>query len=392
MIHGPRATGKTTTAEQVAAEVVRLDQPAQAAAFRADPDAALRLFAEPLLLDEWQEVPEVLGAVKRAVDKDSRPGRFLLTGSVRAELENQMWPATGRAIRVQMYGVTQREIVCRLDPAQPSFFDRLATADLGSFSLPVEVPDLPRYLEIALRSAFPEVVFSGRDEPNRRIWLDSYLEQLLTRDAERLADRRDPAKLRRYFEALALNTAGLAKDKTIYEAAGVNAKTAAAYDQLLTNLFVLDLVPAWSSNRLQRLVKNAKRYVVDAGLVGSSAGLTPRTVLAEGELFGRIIDTFGVSQLRPEAALSIERSRLYHLRVEGGRREIDLVVERDAGRVLGIEFKAGAVVGNDDAKHLHWLRDELGDRFLAGAVLHTGPAMYPIGDRVFAIPLCAIWG
>jgi len=354
--------------------------------------AALRLFAEPLLLDEWQEVPEVLGAVKRAVDKDSRPGRFLLTGSVRAELENQMWPATGRAIRVQMYGVTQREIVRRLDPNQPSFFDRLATADLGSFSLPVEVPDLPGYLELALRSAFPEIVFSGRDELNRRIWLDSYLEQLLTRDAERLAERRDPAKLRRYFEALALNTAGLAKDKTIYEAAGVNAKTAAAYDQLLTNLFVLDFVPAWSSNRLQRLVKNAKRYVVDAGLVGSSAGLTPRTVLAEGELFGRIIDTFGVSQLRPEAALSIERSRLYHLRVEDGRREIDLVVERDAGRVLGIEFKAGAVVGKDDAKHLRWLRDELGDRFLAGAVLHTGPAMYPIGDRVFAIPLCAIWG
>ena len=135
-----------------------------------------------------------------------------------------------------------------------------------------------------------------------------------------------------------------------------------------------------------------KRYVVDAGLVGSSAGLTPRTVLAEGDLFGRIIDTFGLSQLRPEALLSIERSRMYHLRVEDGRREIDLVVERDAGRVLGIEFKAGAVVGNDDAKHLHWLRDELGDRFLAGAVLHTGPAMYPIGDRVFAIPLCAIWG
>jgi hypothetical protein len=106
MINGPRAAGKTTTAEHLAADVVRLDQPAQAAAFRADPDAALRSFGQPLLLDEWQEVPEVLGAVKRAVDKESRPGRYLLTGSVRADLESQTpvgsWGSSSRLALLRM--------------------------------------------------------------------------------------------------------------------------------------------------------------------------------------------------------------------------------------------------------------------------------------------------
>ena len=100
LIVGPRASGKTTTAARYAKTVIRLDRPAEAVAFRADPDAALRGLAEPILLDEWQEVPELLGAVKRAVDAEARPGRFLLTGSVRAELENQTWPGTGRLVRL----------------------------------------------------------------------------------------------------------------------------------------------------------------------------------------------------------------------------------------------------------------------------------------------------
>src|SRR5579862_9577768 len=110
LINGPRAVWKTTTAREHVVDIVKLDAPNQAAAFRADPDAALRLHKEPLLLDEWQAVPDVLGAVRRAVDDDPRPGRFILTGSVRSELENAVWPGTGRLIRMRMYGMTQLEL------------------------------------------------------------------------------------------------------------------------------------------------------------------------------------------------------------------------------------------------------------------------------------------
>src|SRR5215207_5211725 len=249
LVNGPRAAGKTTTAARLAAEVVRLDQPARAAAFRADPDAALRTLPEPVLLDEWQEVPEVLGAVKRAVDDDPRPGRFLLTGSVRAELEQTVWPGTGRLVSVAMYGLSESEIEGRsLDRA--GFVDRLATADPAAFDLPSEPVVLTDYAQRALRGGFPEVAARDRSDSSRLTWIDSYLEQLLTRDAHSIDHGRDPQKLRRYFEALALNTAGAPTEKTLYDASGLNARTAAAYDRLVANLFVAESVPAWSTNRL----------------------------------------------------------------------------------------------------------------------------------------------
>ncbi|HET9732305.1 MAG TPA: AAA family ATPase, partial [Acidimicrobiales bacterium] len=138
MVTGPRATGKTTTAERLSRSVVRLDRPAEAAAFEADPDAALAATEEPILLDEWQEVPGVLGAVKRAVDRDSRPGRFILTGSVRADLEEATWPGTGRVVRIPMYGMTVGELEGRLSVA--CFLDRFAAGE--AMPLPQRRPDL----------------------------------------------------------------------------------------------------------------------------------------------------------------------------------------------------------------------------------------------------------
>lgn len=389
LIVGPRATGKTTTARRLAASVVRLDRPIEAAAFRADPDAALRTHPEPVLLDEWQVVPEVLGAVKRAVDDDSRPGRFVLTGSVRADLNAPTWPGTGRVLRVSLWGLSERELAGRV--SERGFLDRLAEGDPGAFSLPAEVPDLVGYLELALRGGYPEAVLRLAGE-DRRAWLESYLDQLLTRDAVPTASRRDPARLRRYFHALALSAAGQATETTLYTAAGIDKKTAVGYEQLLENLFVLERVPAWTTNRLSRLVLSAKRYLVDPSLMAAALSLDISAVLRDGDLLGRLIDTFVVAQLRPEAALSALRPRLHHLRQRDGRHEVDLVVELAADRVLGIEVKAGGAPDRQDARHLLWLRDQLGERFVAGAVLHTGPASYRLDERVLAIPICALWG
>jgi hypothetical protein len=195
LITGPRATGKTTTARrQHVTTVVRLDRPAEAAAFRADPDVALRAQPEPVLLDEWQAVPEVLGAVKWAVDDDPRPRRFLLTGSVRADLDQEMWPGTGRLVRLRMHGITPRELTEQ--PTGPLFLDRLATADIREFHVPPVVPDLRDYIDYALRSGFPEPLLRLSGAAHQA-WLDGYLDQLLTRDAQDLLPIRDPARCRR---------------------------------------------------------------------------------------------------------------------------------------------------------------------------------------------------
>jgi uncharacterized protein len=385
LIVGPRATGKTTTASRHAATMVRLDRPAEAAAFRADPDAALRGLDEPVLLDEWQAAPEVLGAVKRAVDTDPRPGRYLLTGSVRADLEAETWPGTGRIVRVALYGMTVAE---QLGRRTTPFLDRLASRD--ELLLPPDPPDLRGYIELALRSGFPEATLSLSASARRR-WIESYIEQLLTRDAQLVRGARDPSRLSRFFEAYALNSAGIVEDKTLYDAAGINRKTALAYEQLLLNLMVVEKVPAWTSNRLKRLVLSPKRFLVDPALLSGALRVDADAVLRDGNLLGRLLDTFVAAQLRPELATSESRARLYHVRQERGRHEIDLLGEIAGQRVVGIEVKAAAAPNRDDARHLVWLRDKLGDRFIAGVLMHTGPRVHTIEERIVAAPICTIW-
>ena len=161
---------------------------------------------------------------------------------------------------------------------------------------------------------------------------------------------------------------------------------------MLTNLLVVDNCPAWATNRLSRLVKRAKRYVVDPSLIGSALRLDLPAVLRDGNLLGRLIDTFVVAQIRPELAVDRRQPRLYHLRDAAGRHEIDLLAELSAEQVVAIEVKAAAAPSTTDTRHLAWLRDELGDRFLAGALLHTGPRPYVVDDRIFALPICVLWG
>jgi len=387
MVTGPRAAGKTTTAARHAASVVRLDRPREAAAFQADPDVALGGYEEPLLLDEWQEVPSVLGAVKRAVDRDPRAGRFILTGSVRADLEATTWPGTGRVVRVSMFGLTARELVG--DVAGPSPFDRLASG--GSLALPDDPPDLRGYVELALRSGFPDPALS-LDADARRRWLDGYIDQLLTRDALDVEPRRDPARLRRYFEAYALNTAGIVSDATLLRAAGINRRTAMAYEHLLANLFVVEAMPAWATNRLRRLSLGPKRYFVDPAIPAAALQLDAGAVLRDGDLLGRLLDTFVAAQLRAECAGSRVRPRLYHLREEHGRHEVDVLAEVGGRDIVAFEVKADAAPGRDSSGHLAWLRDRLGDRFLAGVVFHTGPRIFKLDERIVAAPIAALWG
>lgn len=386
MLTGPRATGKTTTAARHVKSAVSLARPAEASAFATDPDAVLAGYEEPILLDEWQEVPSVLGAVKRAVDEAPRPGRFLLTGSVRADLDAAVWPGTGRVVRVPMYGMAVREL--RGTVEEPSLLDRLAGGGLPA--PPVDPPDVRGYVELALKSGFPDPAVRMTPRGRTR-WLEGYVEQLLTRDATDLEPRRDPARLRRYFEAYALNSAGTVSDAALLRSAGVDGRTAVAYERLLGNLFAIERVPAWTSNRLRRLSRGAKRYLVDPALLAAALGLDAGAIFRDGDLLGRLLDTFVAAQLRAERATSKSRPRLYHLREEHGRHEIDLVAELGGQDLLAFEVKADAAPTRRDGRHLAWLRDRLGERFLHGVVFHTGARPFGLSDRITALPICSLW-
>jgi predicted AAA+ superfamily ATPase len=388
MLVGPRASGKTTTAVRLARSVFRLDRAADAAAIAADPDVVLADLERPTLIDEWQLVPAVLAAVKRAVDDDDAPGRFLLTGSVRADSTTSSWPATGRLVRVTQWGLSQRELKGKAGAR--SFFDLAFAGGLAKLSTSATAYNLRDYVELALVGGFPEAALHD-SERRRSIWLKSYVEQLLTHDAPLLAEHRDPQLLRRYLRALAANTAGIVEHKTLYDAAGVTRLTATRYDSLLELLMLTEQVAPWSSNRLSRLNRASKRYLVDPSLLGPLLGIDSRAVLRNADLLGRLIDSFVLAQLRPEREASTVSPMLYHLRQEHGRREVDLLAEAPDGRVLGIEIKASSAPDGKAAEHLCWLRDQLGDDFVGGIVFHTGPRPFQLDERVHALPISVLW-
>ncbi|MCH7231876.1 DUF4143 domain-containing protein [Glycomyces sp. L485] len=387
LVVGPRACGKTTTARRFAKSVIQLDHEPEGDVVRADPDGALNE-PRPVLLDEWQAVPQIFGAIKRSVDRRPGPGAYLITGSVRSDLEAIGWPLTGRAIRIEMYGLIQREIEGATD-LEP-LFDRLRTEPMRSLHRTSTDLVLNDYLDLALRGGFPDAVLAS-SETSRRRWLRAYVDQVATRDADLIDGAHDPLKLRRYLEVLCLSTAGVPTAKSLYDAADVNSRTAQAYDRLLGNLLLVDSVPAWWTNRLKRLAKAPKRYIIDPGVAGAILGVDRAGLRRDGDLLGRMLDTFVASQLRAEARLSESEPTLYHLRTNDQSREVDLLAEYRDGSVYGFEIKSAGGVSAKDARHLAWLRDELGGKFLGGAVLHTGPRSYRLGDRLVAAPIAALW-
>jgi predicted AAA+ superfamily ATPase len=310
----------------------------------------------------------------------------VLTGSVNAELDGATWPGTGRLVRLEMSGLTVRERV-RAVEHRPSLMDILR----GDIVLPDARPDLGGYVDHALVGGFPDLVRLDT-AADRRVWLDSYVDQLVTRDIARIGSGRDPERLRRYLQAWALNSAGIADDQTIYQPVGLDRRTHIAYEQLLLNTYTVSVVPAWTSNRLKRLAVSPKRYVNDSALMAAAARIGRSDVLDDAGLLGRLIDTFVFCEVKAHAAVEPTRPTIAHLRTGGGRNEIDLLLEFDGGAVYAVEIKATSTPRPGDARHLMWLADQLGDRFIGGTVLHTGPDTIHFADNLHAVPICALWG
>lgn len=390
LVSGPRACGKTTTALAMAAQAVRLDTTAGRTLFQIDPDAALaRASGHPLLIDEWQEVPAVMGAIKRAADGGAPPGRFLLTGSVRGDTSDATWPGTGRLIEVRMGALAVREQLGHV--GAPGLVARLTMGAGVDDARPVDdPPDIAGYLDLAVAGGFPEPALR-LDDAARGRWYDSYVQHVVKRDVLALLRRADPARVRRYLEAYALNSAGVVDDATLVRAAGINRRTATGYEAALSRLFVIDALPAWTSNRLTRMVRMPKRVVADTGLLLAAARLRRVDVTADPMLLGRVIETLVINQVQHELRALGMHDALFHLRDTNGRREVDLIIDLGAGRVVGIEVKSTVAPGPADARHLAWLRDSIGPAFVGGIVLHTGPYSTTLGDRLVALPIAALW-
>ena len=385
---GPRGAGKTTSAERVAASVTHIDQPGEAAAFRVDPDAALARLDKPALIDEWHKIPEILGAVKRLVDKNPANGQFLLTGSVRIGLEHT-WPATGRIVRQKVFGLAQREI---LGAPGPLFVETLLDNPMALAESPDSTWTIFDYVDAAAGGGFPDLVLRRQDTDTRSRWLESYLQELLTNDVKLAGADPDPYKFASFVEAVALNSSHIVDQATLRDAAGVAKNTAASYEDLLESVFFCERVPAWRSDRLDRLAALPKRYMLDTALFLHVLGATPKEATQDPHILGALLDTFVAAQVRPELSLLARPVKMLHMRDKDGRHEVDIVLELPGHRIIGIEIKATSAPNWDDARHLSWLSGKLGDRFVAGIVFHAGPKSFALAENIVATPISSLWG
>lgn len=394
-IEGPKAVGKTETARQRARTVRQLDDPAQASLVRADPARAVA-GAPPVLVDEWQRVPEVWDAVRRAVDRDPEPGRFILTGSAAPDA-----PAThtgaGRIVRLRLRPMSLAER--GLCAPTVSLRELLAGGRPG---LEGESPvGLEHYAEEIVASGFPAIrPLTGRA---RRAQLDGYLARVVDRDFEEVGHSlRRPDALRRWMAAYAAASSTTATLEAIRDAATPGEadkparSTVLQYREALERLWLLDPVPAWipSRNTFSRIAAPEKHQLADAALAArllgvdvaglvegaSGAAVVPR----DGTLLGHLFESLVTLSVKVYAQAA--EAEVRHLRTKGGRHEVDLVVVRPDGRVLALEVKLAAAVRDDDVKHLRWLRERLGSDLVDAAVVTTGPAAYRRSDEIGVIP------
>lgn len=385
LVVGARGVGKTSMLTPLAASAFDLTVPQVGAAVQADPDAFLEGLEEPVLIDEWQAVPEVLGAIKRQVDRHPDPGRYLISGSVRAHLMAPTWPLTGRAIRVAVHPFSQGE----MDGTPDAFVDVLLEAPRSLLSGGYPSLDRNDYLERAVRGGFPLSVLSA-DSTARARWLDAYVEDVVTRDAVTVGGVRTPRKLQDVLRLLAGRTAQLLNLSTVADQAAVARDTAAAHLDLLMALFLVHRLEPWAATTVPRLTRTPKIHVADSGLACRLAGADLGSLRRDATAAGHILESFAVMEIVRQLEWADTKVRASHYR-DRDQREIDLVLEGSDNTFVAIEVKAGARVDARDLTALRHLRERLGSAFHAGVVLHTGTQAYPLDDHLVAAPLSALW-
>lgn len=333
-----------------------------------------------MLIDEVQRVPELWLAIKHTVDRDPLPGRFLLTGSARLlGLRSLPDALPGRSETIQLWPLSQGEISGGPD----RFVD---VAFRHGADMPVRHSRLRRndYLDRVVRGGFPEAIH--RDTPRRRRrFFESYLADLLSRDVKQVADIRRADVMQRLLHLLAAQVGGLLNVNRLANDLQLPAPTTRTYIDILETIYLVHLVPAWSSGATTRAVGRRKIILVDSGVAHH---LTEDA--AAGTPVGGLVESFVLSELARQLSWSDTRARLYHYRDRDGY-EVDAVLEDKAGQVIGIEVKAAESVRAADFRGLRALQRRLGDRFRAGFVLYCGPEALGFGDRLACLPIAALW-
>lgn len=390
---GPRTVGKSTLLRRLAdradRDIIDLDDPTTRQVV-ADDLAFHTSAPSPVFVDEFQHVPELLDSIKAELNRDTRPGRFVLTGSTRySTLPRTAQSLTGRVHVVTVWPLSQGEIT----GVRETFVEQLLT---DPESLVAAVPSRTSradYAERVLAGGMPAALQRSSGAARSR-WFDDYVDLVVERDVLDLRKIRQRAVLPAFLRRLAAQTGQVLNITHASTEVGLNSSVGEDYVRLLEAVFLIHRLPAWGTTLTARVNRLPKIYLVDTGLGGRLLGITTRgvarrvpAVLSE---FGHLVETFVVNEILKQASWLDEPLRFGHFRTSDGH-EVDLVIENDENDVFAVEVKAGGTYRREDLRGLLQLRDRLGDRFTGGVLAYTGERAARVDDRICLIPVDALW-
>jgi uncharacterized protein len=386
LLAGPRQAGKTTLVRQLADQDMRyltLDDELTLLAAREDPVGMVRSL-DRAVIDEIQRVPQLLPAIKKSVDEDRRPGRFLLTGSANLMLMPTVADSlAGRMETLTLLPLSQSE----LHGTSVNWLDRTFAGQLPETATTLLGGDL---VDAVLRGGYPEAV--SRATARRRVaWARQYTAALVERDVRDVAGIDKLDHLPRFLRALAQMAGQMCNYTHLGGQVGLDSKTAARYIGVFEQMYLLKRIEVWARNRLSRVVKTPKVQFVDSGLLSTLLDLTGDAVQQDRSRFGLVLENFVFAELLKHASTAEGEYHLLYYR-DHDQLEVDLVIENAAGQLVGVEIKAAATVRESDLRGLKRLATVAGDAFSLGVILYDGVENLPLGDRLRAAPLSTLWG
>jgi hypothetical protein len=385
---GPRQVGKTTLVrtllrERFPADYVTLDDEATRSAALGDPTGFVAGLPTPTIIDEVQRVPALMLALKQRLDQDRGRGQFLITGSANVMTMPSIRDALpGRIEYVRLWPLAASEIqggagdlVDRLFAGEPP---RLSGQEVGR----------PRHSPRLVAGGFPDARL--RSTRWRNSFFEGYVDSIVGREVLEIARLRDAGAVGRLLRVVAARSATLLNTNALGGALGADRKTIERHLELLEELLIVRFHAAWRKGLSGREIRSPKVYVVDTGLMAALVGADAQRIDRDDDLAGRMFETFAAMEVVKLAGWSDAAPKLMHYR-DRDLREVDVVLERANGDIVGIEVKAAATVRDRDMRGLRHLRDRHPEEFMAGVVLYTGAATVPFGDRLWALPMSALW-
>lgn len=393
-VGGARQSGKTTLVRELLGltdtATVSFDDPATLARAIEDPVGFLAALSRPAAIDEFQRAGKpFLLAVKMAADRDRTRGQLLLTGSASYLADASIAETlAGRVGRLTLWPLSAGE----RRGTRETFVERLFVPSFGQQST-VAAIERERLIEEILVGGFPEVVTEFTEPAARRDWFDGYVADVVSREALRpLVDVRLESELRQTLRLLAARNGQELVLSALAADAGLARATTADYVTLLEALHLIVRIPAWATSATTRAKRHAKVFVVDSGLAAHliDASSTSFAATADGREAGALFECFVTTEICKQIAWSSLGLTLSHFRDRNGA-EVDLIVENRRGEITGLEVKLTATPLSRHVRHLAMLRDRLGPRFRVGVLLHAGNQTLSLGERLWALPVSALW-